>query len=689
MAKALLFELGVEEIPHKILTGTLAQFREISIEKLEKAGVNFGKLHVYGTPRRLTLLLEDVEEKTAETTLERKGPSVSAAFDADKNPTKALLGFLRGNQAELSDTITKELNGGEYIFIQKKAGGEDVREIFPDLLKSAVMLLSFPKVMRWANYKSAFVRPIRWIVALFGKEVLDIQIENVKSGKSTTGHRLLGNSVFDIDNPLDYKSLLMDKEVIVGHKSRENMIRDKIEKSAARLQAKPLMDDSLLDTLVNLTEYPDVAVGTFEKEFLELPKEVLMSEMIEHQKYVPLEGKDGKLLNNFLIVTNTYPSDTIVKGNERVIRARFSDGKFFFDEDKKFKLEDFVPRLKDVSFAKGLGTLFDKVERMKKLVSILAEFCGFRSSEKSALRVAHLCKADLVTGMVGEFDELQGVMGYYYALKSGETNEVAVSVKEHYQPKFSGDALPSLPEGILVSLAERIDNLFALYAVGKFVTGSKDPFALRRQTLGVIRILIEKKLSVDFAALFDEVFPLYEDFLSIDKREFKPQILDFIKTRISTVFKEYGFSYDEIEAGIPENVSDIYDAYLRIDAIHGVRQGDGFADLAVAFKRVKNILKKEKSGGEFSLSLMKENAEHALYHAFEDSEDAFHLAIASRDYQKAAEILTEFRAPVDRFFEEVMVMDKDEAVKNNRIALLFALDERFNALIDFDKIVVE
>jgi len=634
MGKTFLLELGTEEIPHGILTDAIRQLKEITVEKLSAAGVEFGKLFLYGTPRRLAVQLTDVEETTARRTVEKKGPDWNNAYDKDGKPTKALQGFLAGNQAKVEDIEKRDLKGNFYVFLTKKEGGEPTSELLPKLLKEIILSISFPKAMRWANFQTAFVRPIRWIVCMLNKDVLDFSIENVRSGNLSYGHRLLHNEAFPINNAADYKQALKEQNVFADNEQRKEMILDMIEKTADRLNAKPYLTNELIDTLVNLTEFPQIAVGKFEEEFLTLPPEVLISEMIDHQMFVPLTDLDGKLVNNFIITANIKPNNNVIEGNERVIRARFKDGKFFWEEDKKSRIEEYVDGLKNVAFAKGLGTLYDKAERMRKLVEFLAGDIGYTDALENALRAAYLCKADLVTSMVNEFDELQGVMGYYYALNSGEKKEVALSVKEHYLPKFSGDKLPSLKEGILVSLADRIDNLFALYAQGRFVSGSKDPYALRRQTLGIIRILIEKEIHLDFAKLLDESMSVYEPFLAIDKAQFKKELLSFITTRIKTVFKEYEFAYDEIEAGILTDVSDIYDSYLRIKAIHEARGTEDFTNLTVAFKRVKNIIKGQKNVG-VNEGLFGQDAEKELHQSFVSSEKPFTQSLDKKDYARS------------------------------------------------------
>ncbi|OHD54778.1 MAG: glycine--tRNA ligase subunit beta [Spirochaetes bacterium GWF1_51_8] len=688
MSKNLLLELGVEEIPHGILTDTIRQLKEITIEKLKGAGIEFGKIFVYGTPRRLAVQLTDVEELTASRSVEKKGPDWNNAFDKDGKPTKALEGFLAGNKAKLGEIEKRDLKGSFYVFLTKNEGGEMTESLLPKLLKGVILSLSFPKAMRWANFQTAFVRPIRWIVCLFNKDIIDFSIENIRSGNTSYGHRLLHNEGFTINNALDYKQALKEQNVFADNDQRKEMILDMIEKTAERLNTKPVLTNELVDTLVNLTEYPQIAVGKFEEEFLSLPPEVLISEMIDHQMFVPLRDVDGDLVNNFIITANIKPNNNVIEGNERVIRARFKDGKFFWEEDRKRKFDEYVDGLKNVTFAKGLGSLYQKAERMQRLVTYIAPKIGYQDSTENALRAAYLCKADLVTSMVNEFDELQGTMGYYYALNSGEKKEVAVSVREHYLPKFSGDSLPSLKEGILVSLADRIDNLFALYAQGRYVTGSKDPYALRRQTLGIIRILIEKEIHLDWGKLFEEILPLYHEFLAVDKSDFKKELLSFITTRIKTVFKEYEFAYDEIEAGILNDVSDIYDSYLRIKAIHEARKTEDFTNLAVAFKRVKNIIRGHKNIGVKD-GLLKEEAEKILFEAYSKSEKVFTDTLNKKDYKNSVMILTSFREPVDRFFDDVLVMDKDEALKDNRIALLGGIDGLFMQFIDFEKLVVE
>ncbi len=690
MAKNLLLEVGSEEIPHAILLDTIRQFKDLALEKLGAAGVEFGKIFVYGTPRRLALQLTDVEEKTRHNTIEKKGPSLDKAYDADGKPTKALEGFLRGSQCELSDVSTKDFGGSEYVVVNISSGGEKITDILPGLFKELIFGLHFPKVMKWADRPDQWVRPLRWIVCILDKKIIPLEVAHIKSGHSSHGHRILNqNKAFMIDNPLEYKNLLKEQNVIVDHEERRSFIRDKVEKAALRMHARALLDDDLLDTLVSLTEYPQITVGQFEAEFLDLPKEVLISEMIDHQMFIPLEEeKSGKLINSFLITANINPNENVVKGNERVIRARFSDGQFFYNEDRKTRLEAKIPQLQQVSFAKGLGSLLDKIERMKKLASHIAGQLNMKGVLPDAHRAIDLCKADLVTGMVGEFDELQGVMGRYYATYDGEKESVALSVEQHYYPRFSGDALPSYDEGLLASLSDRIDNLFSMYATGKWVTGSKDPFALRRQTLGVIRILIEKKMHLNFSNLFDDIFGLYKGFLTIEQNDFKNAILDFITTRIKTVLKEYGFNYDEIEAGITDDISDIYDSYLRISAIHEARSSDDFANLAVAFKRIKNILKGQ-NGRSIVPGTFREDAEKELYALYEKNQKTFNDKLAARAYQDCVAILTSFRKAVDHFFDKVMVMDEDPAVRDNRIALLSHIDSLFNRFIDFEKIVVE
>jgi glycyl-tRNA synthetase beta chain len=689
MTESVLLEIGVEEIPHEIITSAMEQLKTLCIEKLGKDGVVYGTVNIYGTPRRLAAVITGVEDKTPETVIEKKGPSLKASFDESGKPTKALTGFLESTRTKLEDIEKKEISGGMYVTISRKEGGLETKSILPELLKSIITSFSFPKAMKWGSGDMRFVRPVRWIISLWGSEIIPFTINGIVSDNRSFGHRFLsGGKSFPVKQPDKYLEALRDNFVIADAMERKSIITEQVKNEASKFKAGPVLDESLLDTLVNLTEYPCPAVGTFEEDFLKLPKEVLISEMIEHQKYIPLLNADSELINRFIIITNMPVSEAIVKGNERVIRARFSDGKFFFDEDRKVKLEDYLPRLAEVSFAKGLGTLADKAERLRTIVSELSKMPGYGESLKNADRTALLCKADLVTGMVHEFTELQGIIGYYYALASMENINTAVSIREHYLPKFRGDALPSLPEGILVSLADRLDNLFALYARGNFVGGSKDPFGLRRQTLGIIRILIEKKIHLDIRMLFEKLLPLYEGFLTVKKEEFSDKINDFLTSRVKTVLKEYGFSYDEIEAGISGTVSDLYDAYLRLEAIHTARKSENFINLAIAFKRVKNIIKGQKAGKP-DKSLLVEDAEKELNDALVKNGKAFLKTLKEGDYPQCVSILTSFRPYVDSFFEKVLVMDKDRDLKNNRIALLSEIDGLFMKIIDFEKIVIE
>ncbi len=683
MGKTLLVEIGVEEIPHEILSQTLENLKSISTEKLQSYGFDYSNLKIMGTPRRLSLILENLSEKTKEKIVEKKGPSIKSAFDENGKPTKALLGFLSSNNATEKEVI----KGNDYVYLKVKTGGKNLSEVLPDFLKESIFSLSFPKIMKWGESNISFVRPIRWLTVVYGQEKLKFSLENISTTDFTIGHRILSSSPVRIDNAGEYEKKLLEAYVVVDQNERKKVILNQIELKAKELKAKPIISDALLDTLVNLTEFPVVAIGEFEKDFLNLPKEVLISEMIEHQKYIPLENENGKLINKLLVVLNTLENHEIVKGNERVIRARFSDGKFFFDEDRKQKLESYLSKLEDVLFIKGLGNMKDKVERIKYLTEKIANFFGWNDVLRDALCVATLSKCDLVTNMVYEFPDLQGVIGYYYALHSGEKENVAKSIKEHYQPRFSGDSLPSCKEGILVSLADKIDNLFALYSRGNFVSGSKDPYGLRRQILGVIRILIECNLNLDIIRLMNESFQIYEKYLSITKEEFEEKIRNFITTRTKTVLKEYGFEFDEIEAGITV-VSDIYDAFLRIKAIHSLRQTEGFIKLALTFKRIKNIIRNEKVI-ELDEKLLTEEAEKKLYKLYKDNYNEFNKNFNEKNYEKCALILAGFKDTVDNFFDRVLVMDENEKLKNNRVALLSTIDKLFMQLIDFEKIVVE
>ncbi|MGC8765063.1 MAG: glycine--tRNA ligase subunit beta [Brevinematia bacterium] len=683
MVDNLLIEVGVEEIPHEILTQSLRDFENICREKLELYGFDYSEMKILGTPRRLSLILKDLSEKTKEKIVEKKGPSLKAAFDEKDKPTKALMGFLSSNNAKLNE-VFKE-NG--YVYLKQKTGGIDIRGLVGELVKEAIFSISFPKVMKWGESNISFVRPIKWITAIYGKDKISFTLENLSSSNVTYGHRILSVSPVKIERAIDYENILRNSYVIADYNERKKIILEGVEAKAKNLKAKPLLDERLLDTLINLTEFPVVSVGEFEEEFLSLPKEVLVSEMVEHQKYIPLENESGELINKFLIVLNTIENPEIIRGNERVIRARFSDGKFFYDEDRKVKLETYLPRLGEVLFIKGLGSMKDKVERIKFLTEKISNIFGWQDVLNDALRTAILSKCDLVTNMVYEFPELQGVIGYYYALHSGEKGNVAKSIKEHYQPRYSGDALPSYREGILVSLADKLDNLFALYSRGNFVTGSKDPYGLRRQTLGVIRILIECKLNLDILKLLSTSIEIYQGYLSISKEEFEEKVKNFITTRTKTVLKEYGFEFDEIEAGIT-TVSDIYDAFLRIKAIHSLRQTEGFKDLALTFKRIKNIIKNEKII-KFKEELLIEEAEKKLYKLYKDSYNVINQHLEKKEYEKCAIALAGYRETVDEFFDKVLVMDENRELKDNRVALLSTIDKLFMGLIDFEKIVVE
>ncbi|MCX7881764.1 MAG: glycine--tRNA ligase subunit beta [Brevinematales bacterium] len=685
----LVFEIGVEEIPHEILLDTFMQLHTEAHRLFEENGVVVKDIKATGTPRRLVLIAEGMESRTTTRKVEKKGPALKAAYDEQGKPTKALEGFLRANGITEKDILRREVAGAIYLFYEKEEGGQPVEEVLSRLLPKLISSLRFPKAMRWSTYEMSFVRPVRWLCALLDDKVIPVTWGHLKAENTSYGHRILsGRDPLIIPSAQDYENTLQKHFVIVDHTARRQIIQREIEAATKTLGAEAVCDDTLLDTLVSLTEYPEMAVGSFEEDFLKLPKEVLISEMIEHQKFIPLQTKDKNLLNRFLIVTNTHPNETIVAGNERVIRARFNDGKFFFDEDRKRSLESRLEDLAQVSFAKNLGSLRDKTERLQKLTEILAAYLGMHKDIPLATLTAKLCKTDLVTHMVYEFPELQGIVGYYYALHDGLPINVAISIKEHYWPKFSGDSLPSLNEGIIVSLADRFDNLFALYAQGYEVTGSRDPLALRRQTLGILRILIEKQLHLPLRDLYREVSHLYTPYLALEIQEYERRIFDFITTRVKTVFREYGFAHDEIEAGIAMAVEDIYDVFCRVSAIHTARQGENFQNLAIAFRRIKNIIK----GIEMlplDTDTLEEPAEKALYDTYTKSLPDYEKALQERDYGLAIGILTSFRPVVDRFFDEILVMDPNEQKKKNRIALLQHVDRMFMHLVDMEKIVIE
>lgn len=675
MAKDLLFEIGIEEIPARFMEPALKQLRELAADGLQQAGLEYADMQVYGTPRRIALLVKDLAEMQPDSQQESKGPALKAAFDAAGQPTKALLGFCRGQGIEPDAVLQKEIKGVQYVYAVKHIQGRPTAELLPAMLEEIVHKLYFPKPMRWGNNEMRFARPIRWLVLLFGQEVLPLEIAGVKAGRVTRGHRFLGNGQAEIKEPAAYLLTLQNEYVVADQKVRREKIWAQIQAVAkvAGGQVKP--DEDLLSELVYILEYPTALLGSFDAKYLEIPEELVVTPMREHQRYFPVYDASGqKLLPHFITVRNGNSEhlDIVQAGNEKVLAARLADAEFFWHEDCSHPLADNLPRLAHIVFHEKLGTLDAKVQRIKTLAGHIATKLVFSDDDRrDTERAAELLKCDLVSNAVYEFTELQGIMGEYYAQHDGETPQVAAAIREHYLPRFAGDALPQTKAGIALALADRLDSLVGFFAQGMIPTGSQDPYALRRAAIGVMQILLQNKLGLNLLWLCQKAYALYEGItLERDEPATLEALASFFEQRLENILAEEGVAYDVVNAvsGLPL-FCPLYN-YQKAHALADFR-GDGeFAQLMAAYGRAANLLKNAQPAAEVQEQLLEEQAERELFAALSAASSKVKSALALRDYLAALRVLASVRPQMDDFFEEVMVMAESEALRGNRLALL-------------------
>ncbi len=683
MAKDLLFEIGTEEVPAHVIPGTPAQHKENAVKALNEKRIAFTAIRTLGTPRRTALIVEGVAEKQEDVASENRGPSVKIAFDADGNPTKAAQGFARGQHVDPKDLVVKD----GYVYAEVHEEGQPTAKLLERLLPELVCSLSFPNNMRWGDLDFKFIRPIRWFVALYGSDVIPFELANVKSGRTSRGHRFLSQGDFEIADAKSYEKACEENFIIVDQDKRKQMIREQIEAVAKANGGQAEITEDLLEEVLYLVEYPTALCGNFEEKYLQLPPEAVITPMRDHQRYFPVKTADGKLLPLFITVRNGGKEylETVQHGNERVLRARLADAQFFFDEDRKKSLEEHREKLKTVVFQQGLGTMYEKTERLEKLASFITDAIGADEKDhKHAKRAAILSKADLVTGMVTEFTELQGIMGREYAKLDGECEKVAIAIDEHYKPRFAGDSQPQTTAGRIVSLADKIDTIVGTFSLGKIPTGSQDPFALRRQALGLVNMIIEAKYHLSLASIVAKAMDLYAIEDEKARAKMQQDVADFIRLRLKNVLES--IRYDVVDAVLAD-VDDIYAVSLRAKAVADyVASADAAAGIQ-AFVRVANLAKKAESA-EVSAELFQTDAERMLFAAYEKAAAAVEADIASEAYAEAIRALAALAAPIDAFFADVMVMDKDEAIKNNRLGLLKSIDAIVGRVADFTKIVL-
>lgn len=712
----LLFEIGTEEIPAKFMPGILKQLKELAAAKMQELRIPFEDITVYGTPRRMAFIADGVAETQADVVVEAKGPSVKIAYVSGA-PSKAAQGFARGQGVDVKDLVVRD----NYVYAVKHLAGQPVVELLPGLLMDILTSLSFPKTMRWADYEFRFVRPIRWMVALFGDQIIPVEICGVKSGKFSMGHRFMqqslkaaaesqgllsaalskvGNKVYsalagvkgavEIPSAGDYKKVMYDNFVMVDQDERRALILQQIKDLAAQNGGEAEINEDLLEEVNYLVEWPTALCGKFEEKFLSLPKECIITPMREHQRYFPVLDEGGNLLNKFITVRNggSEHLDIVTHGNERVLRARLSDAEFFFNEDRATKLEDRLEKLKTVSFQEGLGNMYDKSERLVKMAEMLRFAINTPVDEEELRRCALLCKTDLVTGMVIEFTELQGVMGREYALLDGEKPEVATGIFEHYLPRFAGDALPATTIGRIVGIGDKLDNICATFSRGLAPTGSQDPYALRRQALGVINILIDANYHISLAKIIAGTLYLL-DIKPEETGKLVPQIMEFFKQRLRNLLMDQGIRYDVIDAVFADKRNDdMVDLAVRCKALAAYVEAGNAEPLVQVSVRVSNLCKKIEKEVAISGALFKDESENKLHEVVAAVSKEIIPEIVLYDYAAVLKAGEKVIEPVNTFFDNVMVMDEDENVKNNRLAMLEEVRGIVNAVGDLSLLVL-
>ena len=666
MAKDLLFEIGAEEIPAGFMPNILGQLKQLAETKLNDAHLPFESIATYGTPRRLALIVKGLADTSAEISERHKGPSASIAYDADGNPTKAAIGFARGKGLDVADLVVED----GYIYAETKTAGVPAKDIVTDMLPQLITGLNFPKSMHWGNLDAKFVRPVRWLVALLDEEVIPVEFATVKSGNVTRGHRFLGADEITIKNAASYVDTLKENFVMVDQDARRELISKQLHDIADSKNASIIWDDDLLEEINYLVEWPTALCGGFEESYLALPDAAIITPMKDHQRYFPLVDQAGKLLPMFLTVRNgsDHSIEVVQAGNERVLRARLDDAKFFFNEDRKKPLIDRQDGLTKIVFQEGLGNLADKTERLLKLGRVFGEECGLHEDAAVVLeRATELAKTDLTTGMVTEFTELQGVMGKEYALLDGESPEVAEAIFEQYLPRFAGDVLPQTEAGKVLSIIDKVDNIVATFSRGLIPTGSQDPYALRRQTIGILNILLGSEWNISLRPIFKASMELLN--VPAEKQdELLGQVEEFFTLRLKNIFLDREVPHHVIDLLLSNNELSVADAEGLVNALLANRIDEN-VELVQAYTRMYNLVKDVEYTGVNS-DLLKEDAEKALFEAASKASEASLAAWEAGDYAAVVAVPATLVPTINQFFEDVMVMDKDEAIKANRLQLV-------------------
>lgn len=682
----LLFEIGMEEIPARFIDNSLEELKTNMEKKLTENRIKFESIKTFGTPRRLVLYAEGIAEKQEDLDVVNMGPAKSVAFSDSGEVSRAGLGFLKSQGVDIDGMTIVSTPKGEYIAVKKFMKGGDTESLLPEMLKSLVLELSFPKSMKWSDKNTRFARPLKWFLAFLDDKILNFDIEGLRSGNVSRGHRFFGEE-FTINSADEYFEKVRENNVIIDIQERKDLIKKLIEENCIEKGEKAVIEEELLNEVANLIEYPFPLVGTFNSDFLEVPQEVLIISMQVHQRYFPILNYEGKLQPKFIVVRNGIEgSEYVRKGNEKVISARLSDARFFYNEDLKEPLYKNVEKLKTVVYQKDLGTIYDKIERMQEIAEVIVKKCNLEERKENIERTIHLCKADLVSNMIGEkeFTKLQGFMGAEYAIKSGESAKVALGIKEHYYPRFQGDMLPTELEGAITGICDKLDTLVGCFAVGLIPTGSKDPFALRRAALGIVNVILNSKLEISLQEIIKFTLEILEK-KSLLKRE-KSLILadleEFMLNRILNVFADLGYSRDVVSAVLNAKHLTLLEMRDMVEALETLKKDPiEYNKLVNVVKRIANISKDCKEV-RFVEDLLKEQAEKELFFFMGEFEDKIAVLNNEKKYVEYMKEMIYATPIIEKYFESVLIMDKDEVIKNNRLSQMKILDDMFNKVLN-------
>lgn len=689
--KPFLLEIGCEELPARFIKPAKAGLEKLLKEGLETLRIGYRDMRLFGTPRRIAAVIGNMEEKQTETVTVKFGPPAARAFDAGGKPLAAALGFARSQGVDVSELKVRKKENAELLCVEKVERGGKTTDVLAGFLPDAIARIPFQKRMKWGEGAFEFGRPLHWIVALLGQEIIPFEVAGIKSGNRSRAHRFLAPGDVAVTDVAGYADLMRERYIVVDEQERTAMMTEAVRAIEAKTGACAMTDPDLMEEIEYITEYPYGLMGTFEEEYLDLPEAALVNVMKGHQRYIPLEKEKGRLLPGFIFFANTVPKteSEVIRGNERVLRARLADAKFFFEEDKKARLEDLYERLESVKFHKRLGNLRDKAERVRQIARFLASTLGLPLDAKID-RASRLIKADLLSHMVGEFPELQGIMGRIYAEHQGEETDVAQSIEEHYRPAGTDALLPESTLGAVMALADKFDSLIAFFSVAITPTGNLDPFALRRQAIGCIRIIIDKGLHIPLRPLFETGYrALVTAEGKTDADTLADTLAEFVAARFKFLLMEEGHNQEFINAVEPHVARDIYDGYMRLRALETQESIEDFRRLMVGFKRVYNITKSMSGDRHIDPSLFEHQEERDLHALLENRKDAFFTCMDGRAYPEAISVLVGFKETIDRYFDKVFVMVDDQKLKENRLSLLARIKDMFLEYGDFSKIRVE